>query len=444
MIWQFILFFSLVFILFIMRRFNIYTLKINDTFMLFTNFPKGHEDDEFIVDLLGKTKNKLNILFGICIGLSFLVLLDNDWKMLLYYNLIIAYLVIANIIEYNAMKKIRQYKKDNNISTENSILTYDLKTSRDIEKKKIKLKAWIIPLVVQIVLLVAFFKNSEMFFVYILLLVAMSVSTILMGWFLGRKNTKVYSTNSDENLKLNEESIIKVQQTMYAIYIMFIVLGFVVAYYSSKDVYRIFPIFSYIVLYTLAIILALFKYQTISKNLTAINSDLYNGDFFDPWGYYNPKDDRLMVEDISVRNGNMTFNRAKLSGKILYALTAVLLISVEFLMINMSLPKTYTVDNTPSTLTITESVYTTVIDKKSIEKVELIEDINKTDGIRLNGTSLKHYSYGKFNIKGIGNCDMYIHNDNPRAIWIKTKDNKNLVFNFPTVKETEKFYKNLR
>ena len=39
---------------------------------------------------------------------------------------------------------------------------------------------------------------------------------------------------------------------------------------------------------------------------------------------------------------------------------------------------------------------------------------------------------------------MYIHNDNPRAIWIKTNDNKNLVFNFPTVKETEKFYKNLR
>ncbi len=444
MIWQFILFFSLVFILFIMRRVNIYTLKINDTFMLYTNFPRGHEDDEFIVDLLGKTKKKLNILFAVSIVLSFLVLLDYDWIMLVYYNLIVVYLVSANIIEYNAMKVIRQYKKDNNISTESSILTYDLKTSRDIEKKKIKLKAWIIPLVVQIVLLVAFFKNKEMFFGYILLLVTMSVSTILTGWFLGRKNTKVYSTNSDENLKLNEESIIKVQQTMYAIYIMFIVLGFVVAYYSSKDIYRIFPILSYIVLYTLAIILALFKYQTISKNLTAINSDLCNGDFFDPWGYYNPKDDRLMVEDVSVRKGNMTFNRAKLSGKILYVLTAVLLISVEFLMINMSLPKTYTVDNTPSTLTITEFVYTTVIDKKSIEKVELIEDINKTDGVRLNGMSLKHYSYGKFNIKGIGNCDVYIHNDNPRSIWIKTNDNKNLVFNFPTVKETENFYKNLR
>lgn len=444
MIWQFILFFSLVFILFIIRRVNIYTLKINDTFMLYTNFPKGYEDDEFIVDLLGKTKKKLNILFAVSIVLSFLVLLDYDWIMLVYYNLIVVYVVSANIIEYNAMKVIRQYKKDNNISTESSILMYDLKTSRDIEKKKIKLIAWIIPLMFQIVLLVAFFKNKEMFFVYILLLVAMSVSTILTGWFLGRKNTKVYSTNSDENLKLNEESIIKVQQTMYAIYIMFIVLGFVVAYYSSKDVYRIFPILSYIVLYTLAIILALFKYQTISKNLTAINSDLCNGDFFDPWGYYNPKDDRLMVEDVSVRKGNMTFNRAKLSGKILYVLTAVLLISVEFLMINMSLPKTYTVDNTPSTLTITEFVYTTVIDKKSIEKVELIEDINKTDGVRLNGMSLKHYSYGKFNIKGIGNCDVYIHNDNPRAIWIKTNDNKNLVFNFPTVKETENFYKNLR
>ena len=63
MMLQFILFFSLVFILFIIRRFNIYTLKINDTFMLFTNFPRGHEDDEFIIDLLGKTKKKLNILF---------------------------------------------------------------------------------------------------------------------------------------------------------------------------------------------------------------------------------------------------------------------------------------------------------------------------------------------------------------------------------------------
>ncbi|MDU2545820.1 MAG: PH domain-containing protein, partial [Finegoldia magna] len=425
------------------RRMNIYTLKINDTFMLFTNFPNGYEDDEFVVDLLGKTKKKLNILYAVSIVLSFLVLLDYDWKMLLYYNLIIAYLVIANIIEYNAMKKIRQYKKDNNISTENSILTYDLKTSRDIEKKKIRLIAWIIPLIVQIVLLVAFFKNSEMFFLYVLLLVAMSASTILTGWFLGRKNTKVYSTDSDENLKLNEESIIKVQQTMYAIYIMFIVLGFVVVYYSSKDVYKIFPIFSYIVLHTLAIILVIFKYQNKEKNLTAINNDLYNGDFFDPWGYYNPKDDRLMVEDISIKNGNITFNRAKLSGKILYALTAVLLIAIEFMMINLSLPKTYTVDNTPTTLTITESIYTTIIDKKSIEKVELIEDINKTDGVRLNGTSLKHYSYGKFNIKNIGNCDVYIHNDNPRAIWIKTKDNKNLVFNFPTEKETEKFYKNL-
>ena len=175
MIWQFILFFSLVFILFIIRRVNIYTLKINDTFMLYTNFPKGYEDDEFIVDLLGKTKKKLNILFAVSIVLSFLVLLDYDWIMLVYYNLIVVYLVSANIIEYNAMKVIRQYKKDNNISTESSILTYDLKTSRDIEKKKIKLKAWIIPLVVQIVLLVAFFKNKEMFFGYILLLVTMSV-----------------------------------------------------------------------------------------------------------------------------------------------------------------------------------------------------------------------------------------------------------------------------
>ncbi|MDU2383486.1 MAG: hypothetical protein E7D50_02320, partial [Finegoldia magna] len=226
MMWQFILFFSLVFILFIMRRFNIYTLKINDKFMLFTNFPKGHEDDEFIVNLLGKTKKKLNILFAVSIVLSLIVLLDYDWIMLVYYNLIVVYLVSANIIEYNAMKKIRQYKKDNNISTESSILTYDLKTSRDIEKKKIKLKAWIIPLMIQIVLLVAFFKNSEMFFLYVLLLAAMSVSTILTGWVFGKKNTKVYSTDSDENLKMNEESIIKVQQTLYAIYIMFIVLGF--------------------------------------------------------------------------------------------------------------------------------------------------------------------------------------------------------------------------
>ncbi|WP_392434009.1 hypothetical protein ACF3OI_05590 [Finegoldia magna] len=136
MMLQFILFFSLVFILFIIRRFNIYTLKINDTFMLFTNFPKGYEDDEFIVDLLGKTKKKLNILFAVSIVLSFLVLLDYDWIMLVYYNLIVVYLVSANIIEYNAMKEIRQYKKDNNISTESSILTYDLKTSRDIEKRK--------------------------------------------------------------------------------------------------------------------------------------------------------------------------------------------------------------------------------------------------------------------------------------------------------------------
>ena len=82
MMWQFILFFSLVFILFIMRRFNIYTLKINDKFMLFTNFPKGHEDDEFIVNLLGKTKKKLNILFAVSIVLSLIVLLDYDWYFL--------------------------------------------------------------------------------------------------------------------------------------------------------------------------------------------------------------------------------------------------------------------------------------------------------------------------------------------------------------------------
>lgn len=115
MMLQFILFFSLVFILFIIRRVNIYTLKINDTFMLFTNFPRGHENDKFIVDLLRKTKKKLNILFAVSIVLSFLVLLDYDWIMLVYYNLIVVYLVSANIIEYNAMKVIRQYKKDNNI-----------------------------------------------------------------------------------------------------------------------------------------------------------------------------------------------------------------------------------------------------------------------------------------------------------------------------------------
>lgn len=441
---NFILLATLIFILLMMRSMNMYTLKKNETYILFTNFPKGHDNDEFIVELLSKTKRKLNILFVTSIVLSLLLLMDSDLIMLIYYNLIIAYLIIANTIEYSAMKKIRQYKSDNNISTENHVLSYDLKTSRDIELKKIKPIAWIIPLIIQIVLLISFFKTTEMFLMYGLLLIIMSASTIITAIALSKKNTKVYSTDYIENLKINESSILKLQQTIYAIYIMSIILGFVVVFISSRDIYNLVPIFLYIVVQSTALIFTIIKYQKQERNYTAINNNLYNGDFYDPWGYYNPKDNRLLVEDITVKTGNMTFNRAKLSGKMIFALTIALLIGIEVFMINISFPKQFTVNNTQTTLSVRQSAYKTTIDKKSIEKVELIKNLNDKQGVRINGTSLKHYAYGKFSIKTIGNVDLYIDKRNPTAIWVKTKDNKNLVFNFSTVKETEKFYNLLK
>ncbi len=438
MIWDFILFTTLIIILAIIRySYSRYAVLEGKDMVLYTNIPHGHMKDEFIVNTLKSLKKKHNILFAISVLLSFLMFVDENWSILVYYNVIVFYMLIGNLIEYKSMKKIREYKNQNNLSTKKSITIYDLKTASNIERKKIRLIAWLVPLILQIIVMSAILKNNEMKITYIFLMVLMNLGTIITGLSINKMQVKVFSEDEEENYEINENTILKIQQTLYAIYIAFVFIGVILIYFQSKNIFNLLPIILYIILDSISICFVFLKFRKSSDYYE--NTRFSNGDFYDTWGYYNPNDSRLMVEDIR-RPGNMTINRAKLSGKIVLAMTVVMLVFLEGLILSLGFPKTYKFEDNFNTISISQSIYKTKIDKSDIESVEFIDDMREKELIRNNGAGLKKNSYGKFIIKGIGNVDLYVYNDNPKAIWIKTKTGKNLVFNFKTEKETTTYY----
>jgi len=158
--------------------------------------------------------------------------------------------------------------------------------------------------------------------------------------------------------------------------------------------------------------------------------------------YYNPKDSRSTVEK-RVGVGN-TYNMATKKGKaITYSLTSFGIIvvgAVLFLFARMDFA-TFDLTLEGSTVEMRAPFYGYQFDINEIENVSLIDSMPQ-HGVRSNGAATETYSLGNFNYDGYGRSKVYIYNDYPPYILIKTKD-LSVFFNSKEEGTTREYYEML-
>lgn len=114
------------------------SLKFKNGYICATSFPITYMYDEYINELQEAGKKKFTIIMVIGMALSFLILLfDNIVFQMLFFVLHLVILVGAmQLVQYNVMKKLREYKKQEDLPV-NDDMNYDMLGYKNADDKRI-------------------------------------------------------------------------------------------------------------------------------------------------------------------------------------------------------------------------------------------------------------------------------------------------------------------
>lgn len=161
-----------------------------------------------------------------------------------------------------------------------------------------------------------------------------------------------------------------------------------------------------------------FRTRHLQEMLTADSGRDFYVDDDDKWlggmVYYNPNDSRLIINDrVGINSG---VNLAKPAGKVMYALLALLLLSMPLIPSLIGGDPTMTVTETE--LLISEKYTVPLTD---IEDVTLLTDL--PEGLsRVMGTGMPNYLAGKFSAADYGRLELCLDPTAPPFLLIKTAD----------------------
>lgn len=114
------------------------SLKFKNGYICAVSFPITYMYDEYINELQRSGKKKFNIIMVAGIALSFLILLfDSIVFQMLFFVLHLVILVGAmQLVQYNVMKKLREYKKQEDLPV-NDDMNYDMLGYKNADDKRI-------------------------------------------------------------------------------------------------------------------------------------------------------------------------------------------------------------------------------------------------------------------------------------------------------------------
>lgn len=200
--------------------------------------------------------------------------------------------------------------------------------------------------------------------------------------------------------------------------------------------------------YLAAIIYAVMRVEMttrrVQQELSAKSglTDYIDEDDYWMWGmfYYNPNDAHLIINN---RIGiNSTINLARPAGKVIIALTALLIAALPFFGLWM-IPEEFT----PVTASITQQEIVVshvkqeyTIGLGSIDSVELLQELPGRS--KLVGTDFNTLNKGKFNVQGIGKCNVCLDPTQGPFLLIRTDQTVYLI-NVETPEKTVQLYEQL-
>ena len=114
------------------------SLKFKNGYICAVSFPITYMYDEYINELQRSGKKKFNIIMVAGIALSFLILLFDSIVFQMQFFIAHLFIVVGGmqLVQYNVMKKLREYKKQEDLPV-NDDMNYDMLGYKNADDKRI-------------------------------------------------------------------------------------------------------------------------------------------------------------------------------------------------------------------------------------------------------------------------------------------------------------------
>ncbi|EGV09026.1 conserved domain protein [Parvimonas sp. oral taxon 393 str. F0440] len=418
----------------------------NNGKILLTTIPINEVDNEEVQEIRKKGLKSFKLLHLVFFIISFLPLLTKtDIEILFFIGIIFSYLGSLGFLSNKYIKQMRKLKKEKNFASFTRKYV-DFTVSKEIDKQKLPIFLWLIPLVVFIGGFSIFGTFSDMELILFICLSTTLIAMIFMGLFWRRSKISVISDNKEKNLYINKIKIIKLQNKIFTLVNVYSVLFLVLIYLQKMDKYSFLPFVASIILITFFIFYIISTVNKIDMEISSnIEDDKFVEDqdeYYDIFGYKNPNDSRILVSD-PMNSGNTVINRGNKKGKILFAFSNILVAFVIIIALALTFEEDWKVEIS-DTVKISTMLYKENIKQSDIENLELLDKFPKKRAIRINGGATKEKSYGNFSLEGEGNVRLYIFNKTDKVIKISRKNEKPVYINMRTNEKTEELYEKLK
>lgn len=418
----------------------------NNGKILLTTIPINEVDSEEVQEIRKNGLKNFKLLHLMFFIISFLPLLTKtDIEILFFIGIIFSYMISLGVLANKYIKQMRKLKKEKNFASFTRKYV-DFTVSKEIDKQKLPIFLWLIPLVVFIAGFSIFGIFSDMELILFICLSTTLIAMIFMGLFWRKTRISVISDNKEKNLYINKMKIIKLQNKVFTLVNLYSVLFLVLIYLQKMDKYSFLPFVGYIISITFFVFYLIYTINKIDMEISSnIEDDKFIEDqdeYYDIFGYKNPNDPRLLVPD-PMNSGNTVINRGNKKGKILFAFSNILVAFVIIIALALSFEKDWKVEIS-DTVKISTILYKDNIKQSDIENLELLNKFPNKRAIRVNGGATKEKSYGNFSLEGEGNVRLYVFNKTDKVIKLSRKNEKPVYINMRTNEETEELYEKLK
>lgn len=418
----------------------------NNGKILLTTIPINEVDSKEVQEISKKGLKSFKLLHLVFFIISFLPLLTKtDIEILFFIGIIFAYIISLGVLANKYIKQMRKLKKEKNFASFTRKYV-DLSIAKEIDKQKLPIFLWLIPLIVFVVGFSIFGTFSDMELILFICLSTTLMAMIFMGLFWRKTKISVISDNKEKNLYINKIKIIKLQNKIFTLVNVYSVLFLVLIYLQKMDKYSFLPFVASIILITFFIFYIISTVNKIDMEISSnIEDDKFIEDqdeYYDIFGYKNPNDPRFLVSD-PMNTGNTVINRGNKKGKILFVFSNILVAFVIIIALALSFEKGWKVEIS-DTVKISTMLYKDNIKQSDIENIELLDKFPNKRAIRMNGGATKEKAYGNFSLEGEGNIRLYRFNKVDKIIKITRKNKKTIYINKRTIEETEKLFEELK
>lgn len=418
----------------------------NNGKILLTTIPINEVDSEEVQEISKKGLKSFKLLNLVFFILSFSLLFTNtDIEIILLLGILFAYLISIGVLSNKYIKQMRKLKKEKNFASFTRKYV-DITVNREIDKQKLSIFVWLIPLVVFIGGFSIFGTFADMELILFICLSTTLIAMIFMGLFWRRSKISVISDNKEKNLYINKIKIIKLQNIIFTLVNVYSVLFLVLIYLQKMDKYSFLPFVASIILITFFIFYIISTVNKIDMEISSnIEDDKFIEDedeYYDIFGYKNPNDPRILVSD-PMNSSSTVINRGNKKGKILFAITNMLLAFVIIFGLALIFEKDWKVEIS-DTIKISTMLYKENIKSGDIDNIELLDKFPNKRAVRMNGGATKEKAYGNFSMEGEGNIRLYVFKKTDKVIKISRKNQKTVYINMRTNEETEELYEKLK